>query len=132
MRMGDFRGNWITSIRSGPWSMRQPEFANDRRLGATLGEREAPTIEAPTLVICSTAHRAVDVQSRKVRGSAFTEHGSSRSMALAITSLRATGDSLVAEFVSEHGPTAASTDEGRYMPSAAWARATESGLMYST
>ena len=71
-------------------------------------------------------------QSRKVRGSAFTEHGSSRSMALAITSRRATGDSLVAEFVAEHGPTAASTDEGRYMPSAAWARATESGLMYNT
>ena len=60
MRLGDIRGNWITSITSWPWSKRHPGFAFDRVQAALLGERDPLPITAPTLVIHGTADRAVD------------------------------------------------------------------------
>ena len=60
MRLGDIRGNWITSITSGPWSKRHRGFAFDRMQAALLGERDPLPITAPTLVIHGTADGVVD------------------------------------------------------------------------
>ena len=110
MRLGNIRRNWITSIRSGPWSKRQPGFANDRMQAAALGERDPLAITAPTLVVHGTADLAVDFShsesvARRIPGARFVAvDGAGHNFA---PPHRGTADSLLAEFLLAHGPTAA-------------------------
>lgn len=111
MRLGDIRGNWITSITSGPWSKRHPGFAFDRMQAALLGERDPLPITAPTLVIHGTADGVVDFShaesaARRITGARLVAvdeagHGFAPPH-------RTTVDSLLADFLLEHAPTAAS------------------------
>ncbi len=109
MRLGDFRGNWITSITSGPWSKRHPGFAFDRMQAAILGERDPLPIGAPTLVIHGTADRAVDFShaesvARRIPGARLVAvEGAGHGFA---PPHRQVLDSLVAGFLREHGLTA--------------------------
>lgn len=110
MRLGDFRGNWITSITSGPWSKRQPGFAFDRMQAAILGERDSLPITAPTLVIHGTADGAVDFShaesaARRIPGARLVAvDGAGHGFA---PPHRKTLDSLLVGFLREHGPTSA-------------------------
>ena len=85
-------------------------FAIDRRQAAALGERDPLPILAPTLVIHGTADRSVDIgHAQSVAGRIpgarlVMVEGAGHGFA---PPHRQTLDSLLAEFLGEHGPAAA-------------------------